>query len=67
MALINLPSRTVTLKRGTIVTHITAANEILPKLAPKIFVKAPTVNVPLSVHPIEGVEMGRKYANPVVQ
>ena len=63
MALRNLLSRTVTLKRGTVVAHVTAANEIPPKLAPKIIVKASTVNV----HPSAGVEIGKKYVNPDMQ
>ena len=32
MALRNLSSRTITLKRGTVVAHVIAANEIPPKL-----------------------------------
>ena len=36
MALLNLSSRTVTLKRGTVVAHVTSANEISPTLDPKL-------------------------------
>ena len=59
MALRNLSSRIVTLKRGKVVAHVTAVNEIPPKLAPKIVVKASTVNV----HPSVEVKIGRKSAN----
>ena len=40
LALKNLSSKTVTLKRGTIVAHISAANEVLPKLVPRTIAKA---------------------------
>ena len=64
MALRNLSSGTITLTTGTIEAHVTAANEIPPKLAPKIIVKASTVNVPPpSAYLGVGTEMGRKYAN----
>ena len=35
LALRNLSSRTGTLKRGTVVAHISAANKVLSKLAPR--------------------------------
>ena len=64
LALRNLSSRTVTLKRGTVVAHM---NEIQPRLVPKIIVKASTVNVHPSAHLSAGVKIGRKSANPDVQ
>ena len=70
LALRNLSSRTVTLKRGTIVAHISAVNEALAKLVPRIIAKASSVNVHPSVHPSVhpggGVEIERKSANPDV-
>ena len=53
LALRNLSSRTVTLKRGTAVEHVSVANEIPPKLAPKIIAKASSVNM----HPIVGLKL----------
>ena len=50
MALRNLSIRAVTLKRGNVVAHVTAGNEVPPKLAPKFIVKASTVNVHSSVY-----------------
>ena len=44
LALRNLLSRTVTLKRGTIVAHIAADNKVPPKLAPRIVMKASSIN-----------------------
>ena len=35
LALRNLPSKIVTLKRGTIVAHVSAVNEVPSKLVPK--------------------------------
>ena len=60
LALGNLSSRTVTLKRGTGVVHISAANKIPSKLAPNIIAEASSVNV----HPSAGVKIERKYVNP---
>ena len=64
MALRNLLSRTITLKGGTVVAHVTAAYEIPPKLTPKIIVKASIVNVHLSVHPSMGIEIEKEHAHP---
>ena len=64
LALRNLSSRTVTLKRGTVVAHISAANEIPPMLAPKIIAKASTVNMHPGTHSSVGVKIGRKSVNP---
>ena len=52
LTLRNLASRKVTLKRGTIVVHISATNKVSPMLAPNIAIKAATVNVGhSSAHP----------------
>ena len=63
LALRNLSSRTVTLKRGTAVAHVSAVNEIPPTLVPKIIVKASTVNVHPGVHQSVGAEIERKSGN----
>ena len=67
LALRNLSSRPVTLKRGTIVACIMAANEIPPKLSPKIIMKASSVNVHPGVHLSVGVKIKRKSSKPDVQ
>ena len=67
MAQRNLWSRTVTLKRGTVVAHVTVVNEILPKLTHKIIVKASTVNGHPSAHPSMGVIIGKEHSHPDVQ
>ena len=64
LALRNLSSKTVTLKRGTILAQISATNEVLPKLVPKIIAKASSVNVHPSVHLGVGVKIERKSVNP---
>ena len=56
----NLSSRTVTLKRGTAVAHISAGNKVLSKLAPRIVTEAFPVNAHLSVLPGTEVEIERK-------
>ena len=61
MALRNLLSKTIILKRGTVVAQVMAANEML---TPKIIVETSTVNVHLSVHPSTGVEIGKEHAHP---
>ena len=63
LAFRNLSSRTVTLKRGTVVAHVSAVHEIPPKLAPKLIAKASTVNMHPGAHSSVGVKMGRKSAN----
>ena len=55
--------RTLTLKRGTVVAHVTVVNEIPPKLTPKIIVKASTVNVCLSVHLSTGIEIEKEHVH----
>ena len=62
-ALRNLSSRTVTLKRGTVVAHVSPANEIPHKLVPKIIAKASTVNVHPGAHTSVGPDIDRKSAN----
>ena len=57
MTVRNLLIGTVTLKRGTVVTHVTTANEIPSTLSPKIRVKASTVNVHPSVHLSMGLKL----------
>ena len=63
LALRNLSSKTVTLKRGTVVAHISAVNEVPSKLVPRIITKVSSVNVPLGMHLGMGVEIERKSAN----
>ena len=63
MALRNYSSRTVTLKRGTVVACVTTANEISPTLTPKIIVKASTVNVHPGAYPSAGVEIGKEHVH----
>ena len=60
LALTNLSSKTVTLKRETVVAHISAINEVPPKLVPQIIAKASSV----IVHPSVGVKIDKKSANP---
>ena len=67
LVLRNLSSRTVILKRGTVVAHISAVNEIPPKLAPIIIAKASTVNVHPGVHLSVGAKIEGKSANPDMQ
>ena len=67
LALRNLSHRTVTLKRGTFVAHVSAANEIPPKLGPKFIAKASTLNVHPGVHMSAGVKIERKSVNPDAQ
>ena len=67
IALRNLSSRAFILKRGTVVAHVTAVNEIPPALTPKIIIKASTVNVHSCVHLSAGVKIGKEHANPDAQ
>ena len=60
LALRNLSSRTVTLKKGTGVAHISPVNNVLPKMAPGIVVKASFVNRHLSAHPCANVKINKK-------
>ena len=55
LALRNLLTRTVTLKSWTVVAHISAANKLPPKVAPRIVTKAFSVNTHLSA--LQGVEV----------
>ena len=66
LALRKVSSRTVTLRRGTVVAHIAAANKVLSKLTPRIVTKAFCVNTNFSVHLSVEVEIGRKLMNPDV-
>ena len=59
LALRNLSSGTVTLKTETVVAHVTTVNEIPPNLAPKIIVKASTMNVHHQVSTqVQGSKLG---------
>ena len=64
MALRNLSSRTITLKGGTAVACVTAANEIPLKLTPKIIVKASNRNVHPSADLSMGVEIEKEHVHP---
>ena len=66
LALRNLSSRTITLKRGTVVAHISAAKEVPHKLAPKVVTKAFPVNTHSSALPGMEAEIERKPTNPDV-
>ena len=63
LALRNLSSRTVTLKRGTVVAHITATKKVPPQLAPRLITKAFSVNTHSSAYPSVEVEIERKPTN----
>ena len=64
LALGNLLSRTVTLKRGRVVADISAASKVLPKLASRIVTKAFPVNAHLSVLLGVEVEIEKRPTNP---
>ena len=64
LALRNLSSRMFTLKRGTVVAHITAVNKVPPQLAPSIITKASSVNTHSSAYQSVEVEIERKPMNP---
>ena len=53
-----------TLKRGTVIAHISAANKVPTKLAPRIVTKAFPVNTHSSALPGMEVETERKPTNP---
>ena len=63
LALRHLLSKTVTLKRGTVVAHISAVNEVPSKLVPRIITKASFKYTP-KCGPRYGVEIERKPVNP---
>ena len=63
LALRKLSSKTINLKRGTVIVYISAANKVLSKLAPRIIAKASSVNVHPSMYPDVMVETEKESSN----